>query len=366
MRIGITGAAGQLGSYTRAWLQHHYGMAVFPADRATFADQAALQNFCASVDAIVHLAGVNRGPEAEVRDGNPALAQSLVDACRSAKRAPHIVYSSSVQCDTGTLYGQSKAAAAGILRSFCGANGSRFLEIVFPNLFGEFTKPFYNSFVGTFCHQMARGEPLTVNSDAVVPLMHYQLAAETIGLAIKNEQCGTLRPSGVPVGVRTVADKLAAFEAEYSAGVVPDLRDNFDLQLFNTYRSYLYPDRYPVKLVRHADQRGTFFECVREKNGGQTSFSTTHPGITRGNHFHFNKFERFLVVSGQARISIRRIYSDDVKHFDVSGEAPCYIDMPTLHTHNITNTGEDELVTLFWSNDLFSPANPDTYIEAVA
>lgn len=364
-RVGITGVAGQLGNYTRARLERHYGHTVVGADRATFSDPAALQRFCGDADVIVHLAGINRAAEEELREGNPALARAVVDACRAIGKSPDVVYSSSIHRDTDSSYGRAKVAAGKVLSDFCGAAGSCFTEIVFPNLFGEFTRPFYNSFVGTFCHQLAKGDKPTINSDAPVALMHYQTAADVIADAISTRAGGMLRPQGTATSVGTVAAKLAAFEADYGKGVIPDLRDDFDLKLFNTYRSYLYPDRYPVRLVRHADARGSFFECIRERNGGQTSFSTTVAGVTRGNHFHFDKIERFLVLAGTARISIRRLYTDAVQHFYVSGDTPSFIDMPTLHTHNITNTGDGELVTLFWSHDLFDPAKPDTYVEAV-
>ncbi len=363
--IGITGAGGQLGTYACARLQYHHQMAVHPADRAVMSSPSMLQAICAQSDVVVHLAGVNRGTDAEVAEGNPRLAQDLVTACHAAGKAPQIIFASSIHRDGSSLYGQAKAAASDILKSFCAESGAPYAEIVFPNLFGEFTRPFYNSFVGTFCHQTAKGETPTVNADAPIDLMHYRDAADAIADAIANPETGVVRPKGVSTSVGAVAAKLAAFEADYATGVIPDLRQEFDLQLFNTYRSYLYPARYPIMLVRHADQRGSFFECVRERNGGQTSFSTTRPGITRGNHFHFDKIERFLVLAGKARISIRKLYTDEVVHFDVDGERPCAIDMPTLHTHNITNTGPGELVTLFWSHDLFDPAKPDTYVEAV-
>lgn len=363
--IGITGAGGQLGLTTRARLQYHHGFTVHAADRAVMNAPDKLQEIVAKSDVIVHLAGVNRGTDAEVAEGNPALARALVAACRAAGSKSQIVYASSIHRDGDSIYGRAKAEASDILAAFCAENGRPYTEIVFPNLFGEFTRPFYNSFVGTFCHQTAKGEPPSVNSDAPIELLHYRDAADVIAEAIANPCEKVMRPRGHATSVGTVARRLAEFEADYAKGVIPDLRQSFDLRLFNTYRSVLYPARYPIMLVRHADQRGSFFECVRERNGGQTSFSTTRPGITRGNHFHFDKIERFLVLQGQARISIRKLYSDDVRHFDVDGDTPCAIDMPTLHTHNITNTGSGELVTLFWSHDLFDPDKPDTYIEAV-
>jgi UDP-2-acetamido-2,6-beta-L-arabino-hexul-4-ose reductase len=153
--------------------------------------------------------------------------------------------------------------------------------------------------------------------------------------------------------------------AAYAEGVVADLRDPLDLQLFNTYRSYLFPRHYPVPIERHRDPRGSLFEAVRTRHGGQCFLSTTRPGITRGNHYHLRKIERFLVVRGEARIRVRRLFASDVTEFSVRGDEPAYVDMPTLHTHDITNVGDADLLTLFWAHEIFDPAAPDTIPEPV-
>jgi len=195
--------------------------------------------------------------------------------------------------------------------------------------------------------------------------MHYWEAADVFADILKRGEEGEVRPRGLVTSVGQVAATLKEFAAEYATGVIPDLRPPLALDLFNTYRSAVFASMFPFALTRHADQRGSFFECVRSFNSGQTSFSTTVPGITRGNHFHFHKVERFLVISGQARISIRKLGSNKPIHYDVDGDRPAFIDMPTLHTHSITNTGSSELLTIFWSHDLFNPETPDTYLEAV-
>ena len=195
--------------------------------------------------------------------------------------------------------------------------------------------------------------------------MHYVDAADEFANAITNELEGQIRPLAALTSVQSVADMLTEFHEGYQQGKIPDLRDTFKRDMFNTLRSCMYPGMFPFKLTRHSDPRGSFFECIRMESGGQVSFSTTVPGITRGNHFHFRKVERFLVLSGNARISIRRLGFEQPQHFDVTGDLPCFIDMPTFHTHNITNTGSGELLTLFWTNEYFDPLFPDTYPEAV-
>lgn len=364
-RIGITGAAGQLGFVARARLQFHHAMEVIPAERQTFANPRSLAAFVSQCDVIVHLAGINRGSDEEIENGNRKLAEALVQSCRQAKAKPAIVFSSSIHRDRDTPYGRAKRQCADILEEFCRSADTQFTEIVFPNLFGEFSRPFYNNFVGTFCHQISSGQEPTIDQDTEIELLHYVDAADTIAQAITVGVSGVMRPTGVTSRVGKIAALIKDFHGEYATGTVPDLRDPFKLKLFNTYRAYVFPQIYPVALTRHVDNRGSFFECVRAKNRGQVSFSTTLPRITRGNHFHFQKIERFLVISGTARISVRKLYSNETRQFDVIGQDPCFIDMPTMHTHNITNTGSDELLTLFWTNEFFEPKNPDTYSEPV-
>lgn len=365
MRVLLTGASGQLGYICRVSLVHKHGFHVIPAGRDAFADPHALQQSVGECDAIVHLAGINRGTDDDVATGNPALATALVEACSGAGVAPHIVYASTIQIHRGNVYGDAKKKAGEILKAFCDGVGAPYSEIVLPNLFGEFSRPGYNNFTGTFCHQVARGEAPSVNADAPVSLLHYSEAADIIAGALGDGAGGTIEPEGHATSVGTVAGLLQRFAADYASGTVPPLSDMFETRLFNAYRQVLYPDMFPAALTRHADARGSFFECIREYSGGQTSFSTTVPGITRGDHFHFDKIERFLVLSGRARISIRRIFDDEVRHFDVSGDEPVFIDMPTFHTHNITNTGDAELLTLFWVNEHFDPDRPDTWPEKV-
>jgi UDP-2-acetamido-2,6-beta-L-arabino-hexul-4-ose reductase len=151
----------------------------------------------------------------------------------------------------------------------------------------------------------------------------------------------------------------------YQTMVMPPLDSALDVRLFNTLRSYLFPAHYPVALTLHSDARGSLFEVVKSNSGGQVFMSTTHPGITRGNHFHTRKVERFLVASGEADIRLRKLFSDEVISFKVRGDAPSYVDIPTFYTHHITNTGQSELVTLFWTNEIFNPVDPDTFSEAV-
>ncbi|MBL4756927.1 MAG: NAD-dependent epimerase/dehydratase family protein [Rhizobiales bacterium] len=363
--VGITGSAGQLGIHCRARLQHQFGFDIIAADRASFGNQDWLTDFAKRADVIVHLAGVNRGTDTEIADGNPALADALIAACDASGSAPDIIYASSIHANGDSVYGKSKRLAEERLEAYCAKAGAQFFNLVLPNLYGEFSKPDYNNFTGTFCHKIARGETPDIHQNSEMQLMHYGEVADLMGRWVLNRKTGKTEPRGTTTNVRAVAEKLQGFHDQYSGGVIPDVSDIFDLRLFNMLRQVMFETQFPKKLVQHTDDRGAFFECVRANGTGQTSVSTSVPGITRGDHFHFNKVERFLVLAGQAKISVRPIYQDKVFTFDVSGDVPNIVDMPTMYTHNITNTGDNELMTLFWSNDLFDPDNPDTYAELV-
>ena len=240
--------------------------------------------------------------------------------------------------------------------------GNRFVDIKFPHLFGEFGVPFYNSGVTTFGHQLANGEPSQVN-EGQLELLHVQDASQLIMDAITKQMDEPIRPEGKKISVPdTYAIMKRMAESYVDHGTIPLIaEDIFELRLFNTLRSQMWPAAYPMHLTKHADQRGAFFEVVRAWGQGQTSISTTVPGVIRGEHYHLDKVERFAVISGEAMIRVRRLFTDEVVEFPVSGNEPVFIDMPPLCTHDITNIGQTELVTLFWSHDHFDPANGDTY-----
>ena len=298
---------------------------------------------------------MNRGDEAEVANTNVQLVRELVDACTAAGAKPQIIFSSSTHIHRDTPYGASKRACTEIFGAWAERAGAPFYNLVLPGVFGEGGKPFYNSVVSTFCHQLAKEEQPTIQQNAAMRQVHAQEVARWIDAALTARSFGQFEPEGTLITVEELLNRLREFDAKYRQHIIPDVRSPFDLDLFNTYRSYLYPDQYPRQLKLHEDLRGSLFEAVKELNGGQTFLSTTRPGITRGNHFHLRKIERFLVVRGEAEIKIRSVIADEVKVFPVSGERPAYIDIPTLHTHNITNTGNSEIAhALLVSRDIRS------------
>ncbi len=339
MKVLITGADGFLGRHLRvrmSALSHHQ---VVPVGRLQWPRLAEL---IADVDVVVHLAGVNRGDDEAVEHGNIRLAADLAAAIPRAAGLGHVVYADSVQAGNDSPYGTGKAAAASILGDAAAAVGASFVDVLLPNLFGEGGRPDYNSFVATFVDRVAHGQPVQL-SDRAIDLLPAQDAAavllEAINPSVPGER-SQLRPSGLPTTVTAVHERLTEMARLYATGDIPALDGPLDLALFNTLRFALFPTGYPIPLVQHSDQRGSLVETVRAHGGqGQTFVSTTRPGITRGEHFHLRKVERFVVIGGRARIALRPVLDTRVVDFVVDGDTPVIIDMPTLWAHKITNIG---------------------------
>lgn len=364
--IGVTGPQGLIAWHLRSFyqpLKADYRLRL--ADRETFVDPARLDEFVRDCDVIVHLAGVNRGSDAEVTEGNHELARQLLASLDRTAQSPDIIFASSTHIDRGSAYGRVKKQIGEELLQWADTRGVNCTVLVMPHVFGEFGRPFYNSAVSTFCHQLAHGETPEIIYDGDLELIHAQDVAGEIHALTQTSIHGVHRLQGRRMRVSEMLNLLQRIDKQYKSGVLPDLEDSIVLQLFNTYRSYLYPSYYPRSLVLHADARGWLFESVKTRHGGQCFLSSTSPGITRGNHFHFSKVERFLVVSGKALIRVRKLLTDQVDEFHVSGDKPQFIDIPTLHTHSIENTGDTELLTLFWAHEIFDPESPDTYPEEV-
>lgn len=365
--VGITGGDGFFGWHLRCrFYAVHPEFEVRLATRGTFSTDDALDRFVAGCDAIVHLAGVNRGDEDVVAEANPAIAQALVEALERTGVRSHILFANSTHRSRPGAYGRSKAAAAEILQRWGSAAGAPVTDLVFPNLFGEHGRPHYNSAVATFCHQLSRGETSDVNPEGVTELIHVQDAAQVVLEQVEHQTDGAVVVEGQKMGIPELFEILRSLSQAYGGAWFPHLDSRLDLQLFNTLRSYFFPDHYPMPLSVHADQRGAFYEVARGHGQTQISFSTTVPEVTRGEHFHVDKIERFVVLSGRALIRVRRLFHERVHAFKVDGDEPVAIDMPTFHTHNITNIGDGKLLTAFWANDHFDPAEPDTYLEPVS
>ena len=244
--------------------------------------------------------------------------------------------------------------------------------MVVPNVYGPFGRPDYNSFIATFCHKLTHGEQPEVLQDGSVKLIYVgNLCKHIIGKIQSVCHSNTPRierdeiPHDFESKVTEVLEVLSTYRNLYfDKGFIPALKDRNEVNLFNTFCSYMdFSSVYPRKLEKHEDARGVFVETVKLGIGGQVSFSTTVPGITRGNHYHTRKIERFTVIRGKARIQLRRIGTEEVLNFYLDGSEPSYVDMPVWYTHNITNIGDEDLYTQFWINEWYDPEDGDTYFE---
>ncbi len=354
--------------HLRHWLKLEGKTEIIPFDRALFSDAVALTQWVQRCDTIVHLAGLNRhsDPE-EIYAVNVALAKKLTDACRQAQVRPHIIFSSSTQEERETIYGNSKRDGRLIFEQWSRETGATLTSLIIPNVFGPFGVPFYNSVVATFAHQIATGATPEIHVDGELKLIYVQQLVEKITQLIHQPVSATVQVTHQYVAkVSEILEILNNFKTQYQdKGEFPALSSPFHLALFNTYRTYIPHDFYPRPFKLNTDNRGTFVEVARTHSEGQFSYSTTKPGITRGNHFHTRKAERFAVIKGKAKISLRKYGTQEVIDYYLDGDAPAYVDMPVWYVHNITNVGDTELLTLFWINEPYNPEDPDTFFETV-
>lgn len=366
-RIAVTGPSGFVAWHLRCAARARFGGDLVGIGPEHFTDDAALDTQLQDIDAIVHLAGVNRAPDpAVIERTNPWLAERLISSLNRLGKSVPIVYGNSIHAEGDTVFGVSKRKAAEILVSWSKASGAPVVDVLMPNLFGEHGVPNYNSVVATFCHTLANGESPQVVDDKQLPLLYVGDAVDSLlDLALSPEP-GQVRLEGCCTWVSEIARLLTVISDDYRSGLLPDLSDPFTKQLFNTYRSSVFPSQFPIYPQPARDPRGWLVEAVKG-HGGQTQvfYSNTNPGFTRGQHWHRHKVERFLVLAGEGEIRLRRIFTDEIVAFPVRGNEPAIIDMPTFWAHSITNTGSEPLVTLFYADELYDPANPDTIPEEV-
>lgn len=366
-KIGITGQNGFVGSH----LFNTLGLTPekferIPFDIACFENKQLMDEFVSQCDVIVHLAAMNRHPEPEfIYKTNIELVQKLIQSLEDVGSKAHVLFSSSSQEERDNLYGKSKKEGRELLINWAEKSGGKFTGLIIPNVFGPFGMPNYNSFIATFCHKLTHNEVPHIDNDGTVNLIYVGELVQNIIEQITSEQSNYFHevPFTATKKVSEVLALLNDYKSTYfDSGEIPAIRDSFEHKLFNTYRSYIdHQSHFPVKFTQHTDPRGAFVEVIRLGIGGQCSFSTTVPGITRGNHYHTRKIERFAVIKGKALIQLRKIDTDEVLDFYLDGKEPAYVDMPIWYTHNIKNIGEEELYTIFWIDEPFNPEDADTY-----
>lgn len=372
IRVGITGQSGFIGTH----LYNNLGLYPDKFKRIPFEDDffentSKLRDFVSNCDTIVHLAALNRHKDPMViYETNILLVKKLINACEYTRSKPHIIFSSSTQEERDSQYGQSKREGRILLEKWAEKNNALFTGLIIPNVFGPFSRPYHNSVIATFCHQLTHNEIPKIDIDGELNLIYIdELIQEIIG-HIYNRQITPTTYQVEPrykLTVSQLLNKLTDFKNKYlSNGVIPCIADSLERNLFNTFVCYIDHEKFfPFLLNIKSDNRGTFTEIIKFFSGGQVSFSITKPGMTRGNHFHIHKAERFAVLKGKAKIKLRRIGTKSVISFDLCGSNPSFVDMPIWHTHNIINTGDEDLYTMFWISEHYDPDDPDTFFEAV-
>ena len=322
------------------------------------------------VDVVFHLAGVNRpkDPE-EFETGNAGSIEDICSRLQALSKAPKIVLSSSIQADLGNSYGISKRHAEEVLQAFSTETGAACVVHRFKNLFGKWCRPNYNSVTATFCHNIANDLPIQISDPAnEIDLTHIDdVVAAFMDEVVIGEPgfrfADSLATTRINLG--DLAAKIQSLRAVRTSLVLPDFSSKFDHALYSTYLSYLNEKAFEYGLDIKSDQRGSLAELIKSPHMGQIFVSRTNPGVTRGDHYHHTKTEKFLVLEGEGVIRFRHIEKDDILEYPVRGENYQVVDIPPGYTHSIENTGKGVLVTLFWASEMFNPEKPDTCFEKV-
>lgn len=365
MKIMITGAKGFIGKNLIAELNNRGYEDLLLVDRDTTGEE--LRQFSNEAEFIYHLAGVNR-PESdtEFEEGNVDFSDQLLSLLEeNGNRAP-ILVSSSIQAELDNAYGKSKKAGENLVFEYGKKTGAKTLVYRFPNVFGKWCRPNYNSAIATFCHNIATGKDIQVNDESVVmTLVYIDDVVNELLAALKGKEFKVGQFCEVPTSHKQtlgwIAETIRSFKESRSNLHIPNVGDALTKKLYSTYLSYLAEDDFSYDLKMNVDDRGSFTEFLKSECTGQVSVNISKPGITKGQHWHHTKNEKFLVVSGEGVIRFRKLNTDKIIEYVVSGKKLEVVDIPVGYTHNIENTGENEMVTIMWVNELFDQENPDTY-----
>ncbi|HEY9174941.1 MAG TPA: NAD-dependent epimerase/dehydratase family protein [Verrucomicrobiae bacterium] len=368
--ILVTGSEGFIGKNLCLALRRTGEFTVLGFDVANSADE--LPELARRAEVVFHLAGVNRPKDVgEFRTGNVDLTQRLCDALAAAGRRAPLVLSSSTQAELDNPYGESKREAEETVLRYHAATQAPVYLYRFPNVFGKWSRPNYNTVVATFCHNLSRGIPVQVSNPANVIRFIYvdDIVRAFLEIARRTEhEPIAARPEPKEVFTVTLGELhelLSGFAARRRQGVLPDLANPFVRYLYSTFVSF-YDTKdfaYPVDLK--TDERGWLFELIKSPHAGQIFVSRTKPGIARGNHYHDTKIEKFCVIQGEGVIRFRHVLGDEVVEYPVNDRAIQVVDIPPGYTHSIENTGAADMITLFWANEIFDPQRPETYFEKV-
>lgn len=369
MKILVTGAYGFIGKNLIAELKNRGYDEIYEYDLGC--DERALDEYTKDCEFVFHLAGVNRPKDTkEFMEGNFGFTSVLLDKLKQNDNKATVLITSSIQALLDNPYGISKKAGEELMFNYSKETGAKVYVYRLPNVFGKWCRPNYNSAVATFCYNIAHGLDITVNDPSVVMNLVYiddvvnEFISAMEGKPNIIEGYGKV-PTEHTVLLGKIAEMIQSFKDSRKNLEVPLMADGFEKKLYSTYLSYLPLDDLAYDLNMHIDNRGSFTEFLRTKERGQVSVNISKPGITKGNHWHNTKNEKFLVVKGEGRISFRKVGEDEVIDYFVSGEKLTVVDIPTGYTHSITNVGTEDMITVMWANEPFDPDKPDTYVENV-
>ncbi|MFF2755785.1 NAD-dependent epimerase/dehydratase family protein [Psychrobacillus sp. NPDC058041] len=369
MKILITGASGFVGKNLVEELKNRGYTDLFLFTKENSLED--LMTFAEKCDFVFHLAGINRPRnEEEFMEGNFGFTLKLVEFLKMHNNKSPILITSSIQAEIPNLYGESKKAAEDLLFNYSKETGSDVYVYRLPNLFGKWSKPNYNSVVATYCYNIARNIDIQVNNaENALTLCYIDDVLEEFVNALEgsptkqNNYCVIQTTHSIKLG--ELAERIESFKMIRGTLNVPNMEDYLTKKLYSTYLSFLPEDKFSYDLKMNVDDRGSFTEFVRTADRGQVSVNVSKPGITKGNHWHHTKNEKFLVVSGEGLVRFRKIDSEKIIEYKVSAEKFEVVDIPPGYTHSIENVGEADLVTIMWVNECFNPENPDTYYLSV-
>jgi UDP-2-acetamido-2,6-beta-L-arabino-hexul-4-ose reductase len=368
MRVVVTGAGGFIGKNLGLRLKELGRFEVTPIEIDS--TEADLRDAIAGAEAVVHLAGINRPTDPAAFDiGNRGSIETLVAAVEASDRPIPIILTSSIQAEGDSTYGISKRAAETALLAFAERSGNPAYVLRLPNVFGKWCRPNYNSAVATFCHNVARGLPITVNDPAAPLALVYidDVVEGIVSLLDAGDGVSGFREID-PVyrtTVGAVADLIRRFRDDRAEALVETVGVGMTRALYATYVAALPKEDFSYPLVAHIDPRGAFSEMLKTRDSGQISFFTAHPGVTRGGHYHHTKTEKFLVVKGRARFKFRHMLTGETHEIVTSDAEPTVVETVPGWTHDITNVGDDTLISVLWANEIFDRQRPDTIQEAV-
>lgn len=369
MRVLVTGAKGFIGKNLIAELNFKGYSDILKFDKDT--DASVLDDYCKAADFVFHLAGVNRPiKQEEFMNGNFGFTSILLNTLKKHKNTCPVMIASSIQANLNNPYGKSKKAGEDLLLCYSKETGAKVLIYRYPNVFGKWCKPNYNSAVTTFCHNIANNLPVVLNDPSVrLELVYIDDVVEELINALEGKENIVGEFCEVPVRytitLRKIVDLLYSFRDSREERSIPNMADLFTKKLYSTYLSYLPEDQFSYNLKMNVDNRGSFTEFIKSFDRGQVSVNISKPRTTKGNHWHRTKNEKFLVVSGKGLIRFRKIDSDKVIEYYVSGEKMEVVDIPIGYVHSITNIGDESLITIIWSNELYDPKKTDTIYSEV-